>query len=59
MSEPLTLEQPKPQWRCRCSTCRKALVTHLLEQLESLRDWKSPDGVLQVKDLEWFKELPR
>lgn len=23
----------------------------------SLRDWKSPDGVLQVKDLKWFKDL--
>jgi hypothetical protein len=29
----------------------------LLGLIASLRDWKSPDGVLQVKDLHWFKEL--
>ncbi len=29
----------------------------LLKQIYSLRDWKSPDGVLQVKDLQWVKEL--
>lgn len=29
----------------------------LLGRFASIRDWKSPDGVLQVKDLEWFKEL--
>ncbi len=30
----------------------------LLGFIESLRDWKSPDGVVQVKDLNWFKALP-
>ncbi len=25
--------------------------------IATLRDWKSPDGVLQVKDLKWFKDL--
>ena len=29
----------------------------LLKLIVSLRDWKSPDGVLQVKDLRWFKDL--
>jgi hypothetical protein len=29
----------------------------LLNLVASLRDWKSPDGVLQVKDLQWFKDL--
>lgn len=28
-----------------------------LKLIGSLRDWKPPDGVLQVKDLNWFKEL--
>ena len=29
----------------------------LLRLIDSLRDWKSPDGVLQVKDLKWFRDL--
>jgi hypothetical protein len=29
----------------------------LLGLIDSLRDWKSPDGVMQVKDLKWFKDL--
>lgn len=29
----------------------------LSQLLASLRDWKSPDGVLQVKDLQWAKAL--
>lgn len=29
----------------------------LIMLIASLSDWKSPDGVLQVKDLEWFKAL--
>ncbi len=29
----------------------------LLALVESLRDWKSPDGVLQVKDLHWFATI--
>lgn len=30
----------------------------LLGLIETLRQWKSPDGVLQVKDLKWFQGLP-
>ncbi len=30
----------------------------LLALIQSIRDWKSPDGVLEVKDLHWFKTLP-
>ena len=29
----------------------------LLGLIDSLRDWRSPDGVLQVKDLKWFNDL--
>jgi len=33
------------------------LHDELLKLVGSLRDWKSPDGVLQVQDLKWFKDL--
>jgi hypothetical protein len=29
----------------------------LLKSIASVRDWRSPDRVLQIGDLTWFKDL--
>ena len=40
-----------------CVGCLRVERDELRDLLTSLRDWKSPDGVLQVKDLHCFKAL--
>lgn len=40
-----------------CVACLRVQRDELLENIRSLSDWKSPDGVLQAKNLEWFKAL--